>query len=167
RARQQQAITESELSISIQTNQGKAEYQRSLQEAARVRTMAEAEGARIRTLAEAEAQKAAQVGIGQAIAIDEQVRAYGGPQFQLTQQVMSRFAEAIQQSRVDVVPKIIVGGGANGTAGHGGSNVMETLLTLLLSEKLGLHASESTAPRSPEVEAMRTNLLGSIKPQQN
>ena len=40
------------------------------------------------------------------IAIEEQVRAYGGPQFQLTQQVMSRFAEAIEKSGVDVVPKI-------------------------------------------------------------
>ena len=94
RARQQQHITESELSITIQGNQGKAEYQRALQQSAQ-----------IRTLAEAEAEKAARIGVGQAIAIEEQVRAYGGPQFQLTQQVMNRFAEAIQQSRVDVVPR--------------------------------------------------------------
>lgn len=169
RSRQQQAITESELSIAIQSNQGKAEYQRSLQEAARVRAMAEAEGAKIRTLGEAEAQRAAQIGIGQAIAIDEQVRAYGGPQFQLTQQVMNRFAEAIQASRVDVVPKIVIGGGVAGTGGANGSggtggNVMEALLTLLLSEKLGLNASETIAPRSPQAEAMRANVLASMKP---
>ena len=35
RARQQQTITESELSITVQGNQGKAEYQRSLQQALR------------------------------------------------------------------------------------------------------------------------------------
>lgn len=167
RARQQQAITESELSIAIQTNQGKAEYQRSLQEAARVRTMAEAEGSRIRTLAEAEAQRAAQVGIGQAIAIDEQVRAYGGPQFQLTQQVMNRFAEAIQAAQVDVVPKIVIGAG-NGTGpGGSGGNVMEALLTLLLSDRLGLANGLTANARSPQAESMRNAVLASMKAAEN
>ena len=62
------------------------------------------QAAQIRALAEAEAEKAARVGIAQAIAVEEQVRAYGGPQFQVTQQVMSRFAEAIERAGVDVVP---------------------------------------------------------------
>jgi len=84
RARQQQALTESEIGITVQGNQGKADYQRALQQAAT-----------IRALAEAEAEKAARVGIAEAIAIEEKVRAYGGPQFQVTQQVMNRFAEAI------------------------------------------------------------------------
>src|SRR5689334_1813514 len=97
-AAQQTRLTESEVSIAIQTNQGRAEYQRSLQEAARVKTMAEAEASRIRMLAEAEAEKAARVGVGQAMAVEEQVRAYGGPVYQLTQQVMNRFAEAVQHS---------------------------------------------------------------------
>ena len=48
------------------------------------------------------------VGIAQATAIEEQVRAYGGPRLQLTQQVLNRFAEAIQVSQVDVVPKILI-----------------------------------------------------------
>src|SRR4029450_13716619 len=37
RARQQQMLTESEISIAIQSNQGKAAYQRSLQEAEQIR----------------------------------------------------------------------------------------------------------------------------------
>ena len=85
RAQQQRNITESELSITVQSNQGKAEYQRAVQQAAQ-----------IRTLAEAEAERIARTGIAQAIATEEQVAAYGGPQFQVTQQVMNRFAEAIQ-----------------------------------------------------------------------
>ena len=97
RAEQQRNITESELSITVQSNQGKAEYQRAVQQAAQ-----------IRTLAEAEAERIARTGIAQAIATEEQVAAYGGPQYQVTQQVMNRFAEAVQQSRVDVVP---AGGG--------------------------------------------------------
>src|SRR2546425_5083248 len=78
RAKQQTTLTESELSISIQTNQGKADYARAQQQAAQ-----------IQTLAQAEAERAARVGIAQAMAIDEQVRADGGPRFQLTQHAMS------------------------------------------------------------------------------
>jgi uncharacterized membrane protein YqiK len=146
RARQQQQLTESELSIRIQENQGKAEYQRALQQAAQMKAIAEAEAARtrilgegeasrIRVCGEAEADKAARVGVAQAVAIHEQVQAYGGPQFQLTQQVMLRFAEAIQQAGVDVVPKIMINGaGANGDANGG---VMEALLTMMLSDRFG------------------------------
>jgi hypothetical protein len=56
------------------------------------------------------AERTARVGIAQAMAIEEQVRAYGGPRLQLTQQVLNRFAEAIQSSQVDVVPKILIAG---------------------------------------------------------
>src|SRR5947208_1827418 len=147
RAKQQTSITESELSIQVQSNSGKADLARAQQEATKIQTLATAEGARTRILGEgeakkievmaaAEAQRAARVGIAQAMAIDEQVRAYGGPRFQLTQQVMNRFAEAIQASRVDVVPRVVVGGGGNGGSPATGS-VMEALLTMLLSEKVG------------------------------
>src|SRR6185436_4301040 len=125
-AAQQTKLTESEVAIAIQTNQGRAEYQRSLQEASRIKAMAEAEASKIRMLAEAEAEKAARVGIGQAMAVEEQVRAYGGPVYQLTQQVLNRFAQAIEQSGADVVPKIVMGGGAGGTG-----NMMESLLAML------------------------------------
>ena len=50
RAKQQTFITESELSINIQSNQGKAEYERSRQEAARIQTLATAEAEKIRIL---------------------------------------------------------------------------------------------------------------------
>jgi MFS family permease len=62
----------------------KAEYQRSIQQAAQ-----------IRALAAAEAERVARVGIAQALATEEQVRAYGGPQFQVTQTVLNRFAEVV------------------------------------------------------------------------
>ncbi len=163
RAAQQQALTESEVSISIQTNQGKADYQRSIQQASQIRAMADAEADKIRAIAEAEAEKAARVGIGQAIAIDEQVRAYGGPQFQLTQQVMSRFAEAIQGSGVDVVPKILIGAGGGGGGGSpaqmgGGGSVLEVLLAMLMSDKLGQSLSTQLPPRDPQAEKLRRQL---------
>ncbi|TMQ69894.1 MAG: flotillin family protein, partial [Candidatus Eisenbacteria bacterium] len=85
RAKQQTSITESELSIQVQSNSGKADLARAQQEATKIQTLATAEGARTRILGEgeakkievmaaAEAQRAARVGIAQAIAIDEQVR---------------------------------------------------------------------------------------------
>ena len=170
RAKQQTFITESELSINIQTNQGKAEYERSRQEAARIQTLAtaeaekirivgEGEAKRIQAIAAADAEKTARVGIAQAMAIEEQVRAYGGPRLQLTQQVLNRFAEAIQSSQVDVVPKILIAGG-NGK--EGGSpmtgNVMEALLTLMLSERLGGDVNAPSAPRNASADAIRKRI---------
>ena len=175
RAKQQTFITESELSIDIQTNQGKAEYERSRQEAARIQTLATAESEKIRILGEgeakriqsiaaADAEKTARVGIAQAMAIEEQVRAYGGPRLQLTQQVLTRFAEAIQSSQVDVVPKILIAG-SNGKDGGSpmSGNVMEALHTLMLSERLGGDINAQVAPRNASADAIRQRIEGDMK----
>jgi len=149
RAEQQRNITESEVSITVLSNQGKADYARAVQQAAQ-----------IRTLAEAEAEKIARTGIAQAIATEEQVAAYGGPQFQVTQQVMNRFAEAVQQSRVDVVPRVVVGGSSEG--GVTGSSIMEGLLTLLLSDKLNLEVSAGQRPPSEETDRLKEEIRRSL-----
>ena len=161
----------------VQSNTGKAELARAQQEASKIQTLATAEAERIRimgqgearkiqALAASEAERAARVGVAQAMAIEEQVRAYGGPRFQLTQQVMNRFAEAIQTSGVDVVPRVVVGGG--GHNGNGGSpttgNVMEALLTMLLSEKIGSsEMGAPNAPRSADAEAVRAKIRDGMK----
>ncbi len=164
-AKQQTALTESAISIQVQSNQGKADFAKAQQQAAQIQTLAgaeaekvrlmgEGEAKRIKVMAEAQAEQAARVGIAQAMAIEEQVRAYGGPQFQLVQQVMSRFAEAIEKSQVDVVPKIHMGGGAQGSG-----SFIESLLGLLLSEKAGQLAGVATATAAnPEAEALKTAL---------
>jgi uncharacterized membrane protein YqiK len=176
RASSQKALTESELAITVEANQGKAAYERSLQQAAQQKTMAEAqatevrllaeaEATRIRTIGEAEADKAARVGIAEAVAIDEQVRAYGGPKYQVTQQVMNRFAEAIAEAKVDVVPRVVIGGGAANGQGNGqNSGIAESLLALLLSDKLGADVTD-IAPRTsrnPEVDSMRSRYRSDI-----
>jgi uncharacterized membrane protein YqiK len=177
RAKQQTNITESELAITVQTNQGKADYARAQQQASQIQTLAQAEAEKIRflgegeakkiqALAQAEAERAARVGIAQAMAIEEQVRAYGGPRFQLTQQVMNRFAEAVEHAHIDVVPKILIGGqsGANGAGGGamGTGNVLEGLLAILLSEKIGIEASATATPPSREAEALRSEMRARI-----
>jgi hypothetical protein len=136
------------LSINVQANQGKADYQRSIQQAAQ-----------IRALAEAEAEKIARIGIAQALATEEQVRAYGGPQFQVTQQVLNRFSEAVQQSKVDVVPRVVVG--ANKDSGSG--NIMEALLAMLLSDRFAALADNSNGhQRSEEAERLRADIRKSM-----
>src|SRR6185436_19338240 len=155
RARQQQALTESEISITVQGNQGKADYQRAVQQAAT-----------IRALAEAEAEKAARVGIAEAIAIEEKVRAYGGPQFQVTQQVMNRFAEAIEEAKVDVVPRISISGGSNGNGASSGSSLMEGLMAMLLSDKMGEQVNGSGNATRPEAAAMRDQIMKRLMAEQ-
>ena len=152
RAEQQTALTQSEISIIVQTNQGKADYQRAIQQASQ-----------IRALAEAEAEKTARIGIAQAIATEEQVRAYGGPQFQVTQQVLNRFAAAIENSGVNVVPQVVVGGG-NGEQSGASSNLMEGLLTMLLSDRFAANPNQqATAAPTPEVEALRQQIRESMQ----
>ncbi len=174
RADRQKALTESELAIQIEANQGRASYERSVQQAQQMRTMADAEAAqmrmlaeaeatRVRMLGEAEADKAARIGIAEAVAIEEQVRAYGGPKFQVTQHVMKDFADAIATSKVDIVPRIVMGGGSGGNGGSAGGSVLETILAMMLSDKLG----EGDAPileksKSPELEALQSRIRSDL-----
>jgi uncharacterized membrane protein YqiK len=152
RTDQQRNITESELNITVQSNQGKAEFQRALQQAAQIRTLAQADSERI-----------ARTGIAQAIATEEQVNAYGGPKYQVTQQVMNRFAEAVQQSRVDVVPRIVISGNGGEEGGSTSSSVMEGLLTLLLSDKLGLETTGApTKVKSEDADRLRAEIRKSL-----
>ena len=174
RAKVQQKITESELSITIHSNEGKADYQRSLQQAAQIRTMADAEAdrvrahaggeaSRIRAIAEADAERVARVGIAQALAVDEQVRAYGGPRYQLTQQVLCRFAEAVQASGVEVVPRIVMGGNSGDSAEGGGSGLLQSLLGVLLSDRLAEQPREAGTPRDSAIDELSSALKKSLK----
>jgi len=149
RAQMQTKMTEAELDINIQSDQGKAEYQRSIQQAAQ-----------IRALAQAEAEKTARIGIAQALATEEQVRAYGGPQFQLTQQVLQRFADAIQTAKVDIVPRILIKGNAEGDTSTG--SVIEALMAMMLSDKLGVSVTDQ-GTRSPEAETLRQQIRESMQ----
>lgn len=140
RAKQQTRLTESELGITVQTNEGRAAFMRSQEEASQ-----------IRCLAEAEAERLARLGIAKALATEEQVRAYGGPKFQVTQEVMNKFAEAIGQAKVDVVPRVVVGQGAQN------GSVLETLLTMMMSDRLDGDVGVPR-PARPEAEALRAEI---------
>ena len=150
RAQQQTAITQSELSIKVKENEGRASLARSMQEADQTRALAQAEADRIRMLGEgeackvislagAEAERVSKVGLAQAEAIGKQVEASGGARYQLARQVAERFAEALETSGVDVVPKVSITG-AGGEGGVNGS-VLQALMTMLLSDRLEIPVS--------------------------
>jgi uncharacterized membrane protein YqiK len=152
-------LTRSNINITVQENTGKAELARSRQDADRVRTLAAADADKIRMTAEANAEMEAKVGIGKAIATEEQVNAYGGPQFQLAQEVTRQLAQAIENGRIPLVPQtqLIMGGGDDGDGAGGGGNVLTSLLSVLLTEKLTgkpITAREATTERSDERQAM-------------
>lgn len=163
RAEQQTQITGSELGIIVKANQGRAEYERALQEAAQIKAIAGADAERVRLMASAEAERAARVGVAEAMAIEEQVRAYGGPQLQLTQKVMTRFSEAIEKSGVDVVPRVVVGGNGQSGAPGSGSSLMEALLAMLLHEREGGERPAGSQAPSGHARRLREELGAQIR----
>ncbi|WP_205737056.1 SPFH domain-containing protein [Acetobacterium paludosum] len=147
KAMQQKLLTESDINIQIQSNVGKADYQRSLQEAAK-----------IKALAEAEAEKEARVGIGKAIAIEEQVKAYGGPEYQVVQDVMTKFTSAIEKAKIDIVPKTVMSMG--GKEGQNSSfNAFEMLIDLLISEKLGVKLNPEGKVDDPRAKKIKESII--------
>ena len=175
-AQQQTMLTESEVNISIQENAGRAELQRATQDAERVKTLAAAdaervkllaggEAERIRLVAAADADKEARVGVGRAIAIEEQVRAYGGPQLQLIQEVMNRLSQAIETAGIPIVPQTYVqtGSGGPGEGEGGGANAFGLLMTLLAMEKL--QTTGELAPVDPEQAQAARAIRASIRDQ--
>jgi uncharacterized membrane protein YqiK len=153
RAHQQTFLTESEINIQIQGNQGKAEYQRSLQEAAK-----------IKTLAVAEAEKEARVGVGKAIAVEEQVKAYGGPQYQVTQDIMNKFTAAITAAKIDIVPKTVVNMGSSDGRQSSAVNAFEMLMGLLINEKLGVKLDgQNAGVENEKVKSIKESIFKSIE----
>lgn len=161
KAAKQVELTASEISIQVQENQGKADFQRSVQKALEVKTLAEASGEQVRLmavanseqvrlmgraeaekikmLADADAERISKTGSAEAATVEKKVKAYGGAQIQMTQQVMGRFAEAVEKGHVPLVPQIVMGQGSDGK----GSGVIESLMAMLLSDKIGNGSSKN------------------------
>lgn len=169
-AKQQTNLTESDINIRIQENQGKAELMKAKQdaekiqrlseaEAYKVKKQSEAEAFKIKVTAESEADKEARVGISKAIAAREQVNAYGGPQYKVINDVMTSFTNAIKDGSIDIVPKTVVNSGGSG---EGGTNAFESLIMLLLSEKLTAMDIDTKDIESEEIVKLREEILKQI-----
>ncbi|MGO7208902.1 flotillin family protein, partial [Rhizobium ruizarguesonis] len=95
----------------------------------------------------ADAQKVRAVGLAEAEATEKKVAAFGGPDYQLNSQVLMRFAEAIENGRLPLVPQIQVGGGGE----KGGANgLVEMMLSMLVADRLGRQSSPAALPAPVE-----------------
>jgi len=133
-------------------------------DATRITLTGEADARRVKAIAEADAEKEARVGVGKAIAIDEQVRAYGGPQLQLMQDVMTKLATAIETSKVPIVPSTVVnmGGGGDGDGAAAGSNAFGLLMAMLATEKLS-GMTTTSAPADPAQQEMVASIKAGLR----
>ncbi len=143
-AEQQSLLTKSKIQIEIERNNGAALARKAEQEANQIIALAKANATKITLEGEAEASKESNIGLAKARAIDAQVKAYGGAEFRVIQEVTDKLADAIKNSKVDIVPKTVVHmGGAGGDSTVTDSTVMDTLLKFITLDKLGVQLDRS------------------------
>jgi uncharacterized membrane protein YqiK len=126
RAAAQGDITRSMVAIEMRQNEGKAAVAFAGQDAERVAIAAGAESNRQKLEGQGLALRIAAVGAAEAQATRQKVEAFGGPQYQLTLQVVERLADAIKSGQIAVVPQVQVGG----TDGKG--SMIDALLGMAL-----------------------------------
>lgn len=149
-AEQQALLTKSKIQIEIEGNSGAALASKAEQEANQIIALAKANSTKIRLEGEAEASKETNVGLAKAQAIDAQVKAYGGAEYRVIQEVADKLTDAIKNSTVDIVPKTVVnmgGGSGNSNETVGGSGtILDSLLKLLTLDKVGVSLKNSEEP---------------------
>ncbi|MDF2632843.1 MAG: band 7 protein [Caproiciproducens sp.] len=150
-AEQQSFLTKSKIQIEIEGNSGAALASKAEQEANQIIALAKANSAKIRLEGEAQASMETNVGLAKAQAIDAQVKAYGGAEYRVIQEVADKLTDAIKNSKVDIVPKTVVNMG--GTSQDGGSSnnnnsstIMDTLLKFITLDKLGVSLQHISEP---------------------
>lgn len=111
-ASMQASLSESKIRIEVSQNEGAADLARAGQEAKKIATLAEASRQRTIYEGEGEASRIRMVGEAQASATEMQVAAYGGPQYRLTETVLSRFAQAAENGHLALVPQVQLAAGA-------------------------------------------------------
>lgn len=148
-AEQQSFLTKSKIQIEIEGNNGAALASKAEQESLQIIALAKANASKIRLEGEAEASKESNVGLARAQAIDAQAKAYGGAEYRVIQEVTDKLADAIKNSKVDIVPKTVVqmGDSETGSGSTGGnSTVMDTLLKFITLDKLGVSLQHISEP---------------------
>ncbi len=148
-AEKQTFLTNSKVQIEIEANNGAALARKAEQEAGQIIALAKANAQRVTMEGEAEGSKESSIGLARARAIDAQVKAYGGSQYRLIQEVVDKLSDAIKTTTVDIVPKTMVnmGGQSDGNSGNGGnSTIMDTLLKFITIEKLGVNLQSAAIP---------------------
>jgi uncharacterized membrane protein YqiK len=161
-AEQQSFLTKSKIQIDIERNSGAALASKAEQEANQITALAKANASKVRMEGEAEASMLSNVGLAKAQAIDAQVKAYGGAEFRVIQEIADKLADAIKNAHVDIVPKTVVNLGGSQEGGNG-STILDTLLKFITVEKLGVQLKTPTET-VPAAEAAPANAASLAQP---
>lgn len=145
RASKQKELTASLVDISIKENMGAASVKAAEKRRQEIEALAQAEKFKQEMEGSGRAAAIKAVGEAEAAAIKAKSEALEGEgaDKQLMQTVMLRLAEALETSRVPLVPQIQLGGG-NGAGGDG--NALGTLLSLMGALKAGELARTPAMP---------------------
>ncbi|MBC8737097.1 flotillin family protein [Paraburkholderia sp. UCT31] len=133
RAAQQTDITRSEMAVTIRENDGRAALAFAKQDAERVMVDATAQKNRASLEGEGEAAKITAIGEATARATKAKVAAYGGADYQLTQDVMGMFTDAIAKGSIPIVPQMQFGGGSE--QGGFANNAVGAMMAMLLKDR--------------------------------
>lgn len=160
-AEQQSFLTKSKIQIDIERNSGAALASKAEQEANQIIALAKANSTKITLEGEAEASKESNVGLAKARAIDAQVKAYGGAEYRVIQEVTDKLSDAIKNAKVDIVPKTVVNMGNNGSGDSNGNNstIMDTLLKLITIEKMGVSFDSTTESNMVDKSEMKNPVV--------
>ncbi len=145
-AEQQGTLTRSKIQIEVEHNTGAAAAARAEQEANQIVALAKANATKVRVEGEAEASKESNIGLAKAQAIDAQVKAYGGAEYRVVNEIADKLSDAIKNAGVSVVPNTVVNFGD----GQGNDvSIVQSLMKLLTLEKLGVKvpATEDKTPK--------------------
>ena len=148
KAERQTELTQSAIAVDIAKNRGQAEFAEAEQLAKKQVALAEGEARAKELIGKGESSRIAQIGLAEAAVTLQKVSAYRDPRLY----ALNVFADQFSKSVQPLVPGRLfistTGGGKNGE-GQGTGSVLETLLSLILSEKAGINVSENAASSKP------------------
>ena len=155
KAERQTELTQSAIAVEIAKNRGQAEFAEAEQLAKKQVTLAEGEARSKELIGKGESSRIAQVGLAEAAVTLQKVGAYRDPRLYALNVFADQFSKSIQP----LVPSRLFisnshGAGKPGEV-QGAGSVLETLLSLILSEKAGINVSENPASSKPLEDFIR------------
>jgi uncharacterized membrane protein YqiK len=154
KAERQTELTQSAIAVEIAAHRGQAQFAEASQLAKKQIALAEGEARSKELIGKGESSRIAQVGLAEAAVTLQKVGAYRDPRLYALNVFADRFSQSIQP----LVPsRLFISNGAGTKPGeaNGNGSVLETLLSLILSEKAGINIQETPATSKPLEEFIR------------
>src|SRR3954454_977543 len=154
KAERQTELTQSAIAVEIAANRGEAQFAEAAQLAKKQIALAEGEARSKELIGKGESSRIAQVGLAEAAVTLQKVGAYRDPRLYALNVFADRFSQSIQP----LVPsRLFISNGAGTKSGeaNGNGSVLETLLSLILSEKAGINIQENAPSSKPLEEFIR------------